>query len=287
MVTLTRLRIATVLFGIGLLVVAVLIGRDKPAVPPLILPAWAQNTICPTAPPGTSDDRCASTAFVQQAIGGTGSLPPLLFNDVWVGNNLNTAAGQLLPNCTAALTYNNVTQAFGCNTGLGTGSVTSITIAPGNGILATGTCTITTTGTCTIADDIATNANIWAGTANKILDATGVQTALAPQAITPSGSTFTPALGSGINFSITLLTSSCTCTIANPTGVFAGASFFLDIIQPASGGPATVTTWGSSYKFPGGTPPTLSTAANADDMVPVYCRATNFCEVGPINLAFQ
>jgi hypothetical protein len=37
------------------------------------LPASAQNFICPTAPPGTSDNRCASTAFVQNAVGGGAS----------------------------------------------------------------------------------------------------------------------------------------------------------------------------------------------------------------------
>jgi hypothetical protein len=286
MVMMARLRIATVLFGIGLLVVAALIGREPPTVPPLILPAWAQNTICPTAPPGTSDDRCASTAFVQQAITGPGGLPPLLFNDVWVGNNLNTAAGQLLPNCTAALTYNNVTQAFGCNTGLGTGTVTSITIAPGNGILATGTCTITTTGTCTIADDIATNANIWAGAANKMLDAHGAQTAIAPVTFSISTSTYTLDFSTAINSEITLVHASCPCTVANPTNVYAGLNGFLTITQSATGGD-TIGTWGTTWKFAGGVKPVLSAGANAVDTVGFYCRTTTFCEVAVNGLAFQ
>ncbi len=260
----------------GSLMVWALVGRER-APAPLILPAWAQNTICPTAPPGTADDRCASTAFVQQAIGGTGALPPLLFNDVWVGNNLNTAAGKLLPNCTAALTYDNVGQVFGCNSGLGTGSVTSITIAPGVGILATGTCTITTAGTCTIADDIATNSDIWAGTADKIMDAHGAQTAVQPVTLAISTATFAPDLAAGINFEITLVHASCPCTIASPANVPAGQSGFLTVSQSSSGSDL-VNTWGANWKFSGGTPPTLSTSANAVDTLSYYCRTTTFCE---------
>ncbi len=167
------------------------------------------------------------------------------------------------------------------------GTVTSFTIAPGNGILATGTCTITTGGTCTIADDIATNTNFWAGTANKIVDAHVAQASLAVTALTVSTTTFTTDLSLGLNFSVTLLTSSCSCTMASPTNVFAGASGFIELIQPASGGPATITSWGGNWKFAGGVKPTLSTGANAKDIIPYFCDATNFCMVGAIQLAFQ
>lgn len=88
--------------------------------------------------------------------------------------------------------------------------------------------------------------------------------------LTISGSTFTPVLTAGVNQQMTLATSSCSCTIANPTGIASavGQTGMLDIIQPATGGPATITTWGSQYITPGGTSTlTLSTGANAVDHI--------------------
>ncbi len=133
----------------------------------------------------------------------------------------------------------------------------------------------------------ATASNIWGGTSNALIDAAGNQTALAVTALTVSTTTFTANLSLGLNFSVTLLTSSCSCTMASPTNVWAGASGFIEIIQPASGGPATITSWGSNWKFAGGTKPTLSTGANAKDVIPYFCDATNFCMVGAIQQAFQ
>jgi len=135
--------------------------------------------------------------------------------------------------------------------------------------------------------NVASNAQCWAGTRNKIIDANVAQTCLIPTVLTVSSHTFTADLSTGINFSVTLETSACSCTMANPTHVWAGASGFIEIIQPASGGPATITTWSGNWKFSGGTKPTLSTAANAKDIVPFFCDATNFCMVGAIQTAFQ
>jgi hypothetical protein len=138
MVILTRLRLMTLLCGLGLLALAALLGGDQG---PTILPAAAQNTICPTAPPGTSDNRCASTAFVQQAVSGTGALPPLLNGDIWIGNNLNTAVGLMMSgDCT--LSNAGVIRCAGA-TG---GTVTSVTTGTG---LTGGP--ITTTGTISLA----------------------------------------------------------------------------------------------------------------------------------------
>lgn len=84
---------------LGLVVVATIVADQffkHPPSPSFVLPAWAQNTICPTAPPGTSDNRCASTAFVQQAVLGPGGLPPLPDGTIWIGNNLNTAVGRTI-----------------------------------------------------------------------------------------------------------------------------------------------------------------------------------------------
>lgn len=54
-------------------------------------------------------------------------------------------------------------------------------------------------------------------------------------------------------------------TLANPTNVVVGP-VLIRIIQDSSGS-RTITTWGSSYLFPGGVKPTLTTAANAVDIV--------------------
>jgi hypothetical protein len=55
-------------------------------------------------------------------------------------------------------------------------------------------------------------------------------------------------------------------TLANPTNVKLGQRGVFYITQDATGS-RTITGWGSNYKFPGGIKPTLSTAANAVDLI--------------------
>ncbi len=153
----------------------------------------------------------------------------------------------------------------------GTGTVTSVICGTG---LTGGT--VTVTGTCAI--DIASNANVWSGTASKILDAHVAQTSIAPVSLVISTSTFTPAFASGLNEEILLIHASCPCVIANPTGTYAGLSGFLTITQSSTG--SDTVTWGGNWKFAGGTAPTLSTTANAVDILPFYCRTTSFCALG-------
>ena len=169
--------------------------------------------------------------------------------------------------------------AVSCPTcGTGSGTVTSIIVGSG---LTGGT--ITTTGT--IAADVATNGNIWGGTANKIIDAAGVQSSVAVTAQAISTATFTPNFANYINFSITL-SSACPCTLANPSGAYNGLAGFIEVIQDGSGS-RTITTYGSTWKFSGGTKPTLSTAINAKDVLPFFCDSSTFCMVGAIQTAFQ
>ncbi len=108
-----------------------------------------------------------------------------------------------------------------------------------------------------------------------LLNAANVFTAkqgITPTTLTVSSHTFTPTAGTANTFQFTLETSSCSCTVANPSGTInAGDEFGLDIRQPASGGPATVSSWGSYYIFSGGTAPTLTATANYIDTV--TCRA--------------
>jgi hypothetical protein len=69
-------------------------------------------------------------------------------------------------------------------------------------------------------------------------------------------------------------------TLANPTNLKVG-TYILHILQDATGS-RTITTWGSAYKFPGGVKPTLSTAANARDILSMVCDGTNlYCAFMP------
>jgi hypothetical protein len=54
-------------------------------------------------------------------------------------------------------------------------------------------------------------------------------------------------------------------TLANPSGLVAGASYVLIVRQDATGG--RTLSYGSAYKWPGGTAPALSTAAGAVDVL--------------------
>ncbi len=190
---------------------------------------FSVSPLVPTASPGTNNTQAASTAFVQAALGGAGTLTSVT-----------------------------------CNGGLTGG-------------------TFTTTGTCAV--DVATNSNIWGGTANKIIDAAGAQTSVAVTAQAISTATFTPNFANYINFSITL-SGACPCTLANPSGAYNGLTGFIEVIQDGSGS-RTITTYGSTWKFSGGTKPTLSTTASAKDVLPFFCDSSTFCMVGAIQTAFQ
>ncbi len=186
------------------------------------------------------------------------------------------ATGQPVGNCAIALTYSTSIHAFGCNTSAG--SVTSVTC---NGGLTGGV--IITTGTCAV--DIATNSNIWAGTASKLIDAAGNHTSAAVVPLAISTATFTPNFNNFINFSITLVNGSCPCTLANPSNAYNGLAGFIEVIQSSSGSDL-INTYGTTWNFVNSLPPSLSTAANAKDVLPFYCDSTSFCMIGNISNAF-
>lgn len=54
-------------------------------------------------------------------------------------------------------------------------------------------------------------------------------------------------------------------TISAPSNMVSGFTYILFLQQPSSGGPCNVGTW-TNFKWPGGTVPTLSTAASAIDI---------------------
>lgn len=59
----------------------------------------------------------------------------------------------------------------------------------------------------------------------------------------------------------------------NPTNMKDGGEYSMIVKQDATGN--RTVTWDSSYKWPGGTPPTLSTGANAIDIIEFECDGTN------------
>jgi hypothetical protein len=67
-------------------------------------------------------------------------------------------------------------------------------------------------------------------------------------------------------------------TLANPTGIVSGATYVLQIGQDSTGN--RVLSFGSAYKFPGGTVPSLSTSANAIDYLTFVASGTNMNLIG-------
>jgi hypothetical protein len=83
------------------------------------------------------------------------------------------------------------------------------------------------------------------------------------------GATVTPIFGTNNNFTLTL---GGNRAIANPTGPTPGQSGTIYLIQDATGG--RTLTWGNTWRFQGNTAPTLSTTANAVDMLVYSVRTT-------------
>ena len=76
------------------------------------------------------------------------------------------------------------------------------------------------------------------------------------------GATITPDFGANQNFTVTL---GGNRTLANPSNLVAGQSGAVFITQDATG--SRTLTYGAYWKFAGGTTPTLTTTANAVDML--------------------
>lgn len=74
------------------------------------------------------------------------------------------------------------------------------------------------------------------------------------------GTTITPDFSTGNNFSVTL---GGNRTLANPTNMTVGQSGVIYVSQDATG--SRTLAYGTYWKFPGGTAPTLTTTASATD----------------------
>ena len=83
------------------------------------------------------------------------------------------------------------------------------------------------------------------------------------------GATITPDFGANQNFTVTL---GGNRTLANPTNIVAGQTGSIFVVQDATGG--RTLSFGSYFKFPAATAPTLTTGANAVDRIDYIVRTT-------------
>lgn len=87
------------------------------------------------------------------------------------------------------------------------------------------------------------------------------------------GATITPDFSASNNFEVTI--GATGRTLANPTNITAGQSGVIVIKQDGTGS-RTITTYGSNFKFAGGSAPTLSSGANDVDILSYYCVSSTF-----------
>lgn len=84
-----------------------------------------------------------------------------------------------------------------------------------------------------------------------------------------SASTITPDFSASNNYSLTLATNA---TLANPTNLTAGQSGVITITQDSTG--SRTLAYGSYWKFPNATAPTLTTTASAVDELVYYVESS-------------
>lgn len=84
------------------------------------------------------------------------------------------------------------------------------------------------------------------------------------------GATITPDFAAGNNFSVTL---GGNRTLANPTNLTAGQAGTIVVTQDGTG--SRTLAYGNQWKFPGGTAPTLTTAANSVDVIAYYAESAS------------
>lgn len=84
------------------------------------------------------------------------------------------------------------------------------------------------------------------------------------------GATITPNFAANNSFTVTL---GGNRTLANPTNLVAGQSGVIIINQDGTGG--RTLAYGSYYDFGGGTAPTLTTTASAQDMIAYFVVSTS------------
>lgn len=145
----------------------------------------------------------------------------------------------------------------------GTGTVTSV--SAGTGMSFT-----TITGAGAVNVDVASAANFYGGTANKMIDASVPYTAVPTPAFS---ATPTFDFNTASSFSPGAMTANITSMTCN--NLKANQGGFVEFLQDATGGRTTV--YCSAFKFQGGSAPVLSTGANQRDYLIYTCKSSTFC----------
>ena len=101
--------------------------------------------------------------------------------------------------------------------------------------------------------------------------------------ITVSGTNFDTDASLSNVFSITLPAGAGPYTLTNPTNTNTGATYMWVVTQNAAGN--GVLNYGTDFKFPGGTAPTITAAANAVDVVTVIDAGTDLLGVAQQNFS--
>jgi hypothetical protein len=84
------------------------------------------------------------------------------------------------------------------------------------------------------------------------------------------GATLTLDMSAGNNYAVTLTGNA---TLANPTNLVAGQSGVIKLTQDGTG--SRTLAYGSNWDFPAGAAPTLTTTANAVDILVYYVDGTS------------
>jgi hypothetical protein len=77
-----------------------------------------------------------------------------------------------------------------------------------------------------------------------------------------------------INGNVQAVTLGDNRAIANPSNIKAGATYIIILVQDGTGS-RTITSWGSNYKFSGGTAPTLTTTGGQADVITLVAYTTS------------
>lgn len=122
----------------------------------------------------------------------------------------------------------------------------------------------------TLNADQATDANWRQNVSDKLLNPNAVWSAMAEQTLV-DGATVSWDMSTGFDYILTL---GGNRTISNPTNTKVGQKGRLILQQDATGN--RTLNWGTNYKFSNGLKPTLSTAANAVDLLYYDVRSSSY-----------
>jgi hypothetical protein len=122
----------------------------------------------------------------------------------------------------------------------------------------------------TIAADFATPAQWRSNTNDKVLEPPAIWSSMTETTLTDAASVVWD-MEAGFDFIVTIAGNRA---MANPTNTKVGQKGRLVIQQDATG--SRTVTWGANFKFANGTAPTLSTAANATDILYYDVRSSTY-----------